>query len=116
MVDIVKEASEFNLPVARADRKLVATSNGGLKYPSVLVFHPDWGARQAEPGMKTFTYPLFPGIQRPANEEDIAFMSVRLCTSLYSASLVTLFDFCHQCILPVFFHVLIPSSSFCWCD
>lgn len=76
MVDIVKEASEFNLPVARADRKLVATSNGGLKYPSVLVFHPDWGARQAEPSMKTFTYPLFPGIQRPANEEDIAFMSI----------------------------------------
>ncbi|XP_021761278.1 uncharacterized protein LOC110726121 isoform X2 [Chenopodium quinoa] len=76
MVDIVKEASEFTLPITKADRKLVATSNGGLKYPSVLVFNPDWGAKQAEPAKKTFSYPSFSDIQRPSNEEDIAFMNI----------------------------------------
>ncbi|XP_056684455.1 uncharacterized protein [Spinacia oleracea] len=76
MVDIVKEASEFTLPITKANRQLVATSNGGLKYPSVLVFHPEWGAKQGEPAKKAFTYPSFPDIQRPVDEEDIAFMSI----------------------------------------
>ncbi|KAH9605390.1 hypothetical protein KSS87_004578 [Heliosperma pusillum] len=76
MVDIVKEASEFNLPITRADRKLVATNNGGLKYPSVLVFRPEWNVKQAESTKNRFVYPSLPDIQKPENEEDIAFMSV----------------------------------------
>ncbi|KAL2935612.1 Glutamyl-tRNA(Gln) amidotransferase subunit A [Bienertia sinuspersici] len=76
MVDIMKEASEFNLPITKANRKLVATSNGGLKNPSVLVFRPDWGAKEAEPAKKSFSYPSSPDMQRPAKEEDIAFMSI----------------------------------------
>ncbi|XP_074317131.1 uncharacterized protein LOC141653305 isoform X2 [Silene latifolia] len=76
MVDIVKEASEFNLPITRADRKLVATNNGGLKYPSVLVFRPEWNDKQPESTKNRFVYPSLPDIQKPANDEDIAFMSV----------------------------------------
>lgn len=95
MVDIVKEASEFTLPITKANRQLVATSNGGLKYPSVLVFHPEWGAKQGEPAKKAFTYPSFPDIQRPVDEEDIAFMSVRSLHFILSCLLVTSFYFCY---------------------
>ncbi|XP_057516631.1 uncharacterized protein LOC130797861 isoform X1 [Amaranthus tricolor] len=76
MVDIVKEALEFNLPTVKADRQLVATSNGGLKYPSVLVFDSDWDSKKVESRKKTFTFPSVRDVQRPANEEDIAFMSL----------------------------------------
>lgn len=89
MVDIVKEASEFTLPITKANRQLVANSNGGLKYPSVLVFHPDWGAKQTEPLKKTFTYPSFPDIQRPANEEDIAYMSILELGNLMKAKKIS---------------------------
>lgn len=76
MVDIVKQASDSNVPIFQANRKLVATSNGGLHYPSVLVFHSDWGAKQAEHVKKSFAYTSCPDAQRPDNEEDIAFMSI----------------------------------------
>jgi len=100
MLDIVKEASGFNVPIFEANRKLVAKSNGGLKYPSALVFHAYWGGKQAESVKKSFVYPSRSDVQRPDSEEDIAFMSVRslyLCvyrfaSSLWSISLINRFD------------------------
>jgi len=104
MADIVKEASEFNVPIFEANRKLVAKSNGGLKYPSALVFHSDWAAKQGESVKKSFVYPSYPDVQRPDKEEDIAFMSVR---SLYLSVLIcviALVYVTHQYILtyPIF--------------
>ncbi|KAL9243352.1 hypothetical protein vseg_017248 [Gypsophila vaccaria] len=76
MVDIVKEATEFNLPITGANRKLVAVKNGGLSYPSVLTFRPDWGSSQGESTKKTFAFPSSADIHKPADEEDIAFMNI----------------------------------------
>uniref|UniRef100_A0A0R0IPX4 Amidase domain-containing protein n=1 Tax=Glycine max TaxID=3847 RepID=A0A0R0IPX4_SOYBN len=48
--EIAEGENEFNIPIIRANRKLVASKNG-------------------------FNYPSISGIQRPESEEDIAFMS-----------------------------------------
>lgn len=80
MLDIVKGAKEFNIPIVRANRKLVASVNGGLQYPSVLVFNPQWGTTQHSPNTKTFKYPSSFNVRRPSNDEDIAFMTVSLAT------------------------------------
>lgn len=74
--EIVKGAKEFNLPVLRANRKLVASVNGGLHNPSVLVFNPDWDANETTHKSRRFSYPSVPSIKRPDNSEDIAFMTV----------------------------------------
>eukprot|EP00268_Persea_americana_P033499 TRINITY_DN3316_c0_g2_i2.p1 TRINITY_DN3316_c0_g2~~TRINITY_DN3316_c0_g2_i2.p1 ORF type:complete len:571 (+),score=107.38 TRINITY_DN3316_c0_g2_i2:705-2417(+) len=74
--EIVKGAKEFNLPVSRANRKLVASVNGGLHDPSVLVFNPDWDANETTHKSRRFSYPSVPSIKRPDNSEDIAFMTV----------------------------------------
>ena len=83
----MKEALEFNLPTVKADRQLVATSNGGLKYPSVLVFDSDWDSKKVESRKKTFTFPSVRDVQRPANEEDIAFMSVSSLHFFFSSTM-----------------------------
>ncbi|KAF3441389.1 hypothetical protein FNV43_RR15303 [Rhamnella rubrinervis] len=75
MLDIVKGAKEFKIPTIRANRKLVASVNGGLRDPSCLTFNPDWGTKQSH-HVKSFNYPLQSGLKRPDNEEDIAFMNV----------------------------------------
>lgn len=78
----MKGTKEFNIPIIRANRELVASTNGGLHYPSVLVFNPEWGINTngQEQGGKRFKYPycLSGDIKRPQNEEDIAFMDVSL--------------------------------------
>ncbi|KAJ8452200.1 hypothetical protein Cgig2_006005 [Carnegiea gigantea] len=104
MADIVKEASEFNVPIFEANRKLVAKSNGGLKYPSALVFHSDWAAKQGESVKKSFVYPSYPDVQRPDNEEDIAFMSVRFLYLFVLICVIALVYVTHQYILtyPIF--------------
>ncbi|KAF6168726.1 hypothetical protein GIB67_013108 [Kingdonia uniflora] len=61
--EMAKDAKEFNIPVYRANRKLVASTDGGLHDPSVLVFNPK------------FTYPSVSSIQRPDREEDIVLLS-----------------------------------------
>lgn len=76
MLEIAKGATEFNLPIIRANRKLIASENGGLHNPSVLTFNPDWGTEQEQEASKIFNYPSISSIQKPENEEDIAFMSV----------------------------------------
>lgn len=63
-------------PVITANRKLVASENGGLHNPSYLVFNPVWGSEPDQDTRKKFSYPSVFGVHRPASEEDIAFMSV----------------------------------------
>lgn len=79
MLEIVKAVPELNLPTVRADRNLVAARDGGLSYPSVLTFHPEWSAQKSASACvkrSVVGYPLLPEIQKPENDEDIAFMSV----------------------------------------
>ncbi|KAM6600290.1 hypothetical protein CsatA_019899 [Cannabis sativa] len=77
MLEIVKGTEEFNIPIIRANRKLVASINGGLQYPSVLVFNPQWGTSQHQPTKSNrFKYPSSSAtLRRPSNDEDIAFMT-----------------------------------------
>ncbi|KAF8394454.1 hypothetical protein HHK36_020662 [Tetracentron sinense] len=74
--EMVKGATEFNIPIFKANRKLVASVNGGLHDPSVLVFNSEWGDETKPHGPKRFHYPSLSSIQRPDKEEDIAFMSI----------------------------------------
>ncbi|XP_043720831.1 LOW QUALITY PROTEIN: putative amidase AmiD [Telopea speciosissima] len=84
--EMAKGATDrLNIPIFRANRKLVASLNGGLHDPSVLVFNPEWGGiitQETTPVVRgqhrPFTYPSLssPGIKRPDDDEDIAFMSV----------------------------------------
>ncbi|XP_038905194.1 glutamyl-tRNA(Gln) amidotransferase subunit A [Benincasa hispida] len=76
MDEVLKGAEEFNLPTIRANRKLVASRNGGLHNPSPLVFNPEWANENIRHKSKRFCYPSVSGVKRPKNEEDIAFMSV----------------------------------------
>ncbi|KAK5777270.1 hypothetical protein PVK06_045237 [Gossypium arboreum] len=76
VLEIAKGAKEFNIPIIRANRKLVASINGGLHNPSPLVFNPEWSKEQSQGKASRFNHPSASGIQRPNNEEDIAFMSV----------------------------------------
>ncbi|RVW72898.1 Glutamyl-tRNA(Gln) amidotransferase subunit A [Vitis vinifera] len=76
IAEIEKGATELNIPISRANRKLVASINGGLHDPPYLVFNPEWGNEQVQSRSKRFSYPSLSGIQRPESEEDIAFMTV----------------------------------------
>lgn len=69
-------AKEYNIPAFRANRKLVASENGGLHNPSVLVFNSEWGMNETPHKNTKFTLPDVSGVQKPEKEEDIAFMSV----------------------------------------
>nr|XP_011470838.1 PREDICTED: glutamyl-tRNA(Gln) amidotransferase subunit A, mitochondrial-like isoform X2 [Fragaria vesca subsp. vesca] len=76
LLELVKGAKKFNIPTIRANRKLVASVNGGLNDPSCLVFVPDWGIDKAQNPSKRFKCSSLSGIQRPHGDDDIAFMSV----------------------------------------
>lgn len=78
MLEIVKGQKEFNIPIFTANRKLVASVNGGLHHPSYLVFNSAWGSEQSQHVTKRFKYPSLSGIKKPGSEQDIAFMSVSL--------------------------------------
>nr|TKW01047.1 hypothetical protein SEVIR_8G151300v2 [Setaria viridis] len=69
-------AKEFNVPAFRENRKLVASENGGLHNPSVLLFKSSWSGDSIISETRTFNYPGAPAVHRPSNDEDIAFMSV----------------------------------------
>ncbi|KAL1068781.1 hypothetical protein V6Z11_D12G221100 [Gossypium hirsutum] len=81
VLEIAKGAKEFNIPIIRTNRKLVASINGGLHNPSPLVFNPEWSKEQSQGKASRFNHPSAFGIQRPINEEDIAFMSSLLSGS-----------------------------------
>ncbi|XP_058226545.1 uncharacterized protein LOC131335277 isoform X2 [Rhododendron vialii] len=76
MVEIEMGVKEFNQPIVTANRKLVASENGGLHNPSYLVFNGHWSSEPAQDMRKKFSYPSLSGVRRPESEEDIAFMSV----------------------------------------
>ncbi|KAJ4979326.1 hypothetical protein NE237_010106 [Protea cynaroides] len=74
--EMAEGALEFNIPIFRANRKLVASQNGGLHNPSFLIFNPEWGGKETPSQRKPFSYPSLSGVKRPDDDEDIAFMSV----------------------------------------
>lgn len=74
--EIAEGVNEFNIPIIKANRKLVASENGGLHYPPPLIFNADWIYQPVHCESNRFNYPSISGIQRPESEEDIAFMSV----------------------------------------
>jgi len=69
-------AKEFNVLAFRENRKLVASENGGLHNPSVLLFKSSWNGDSMKSEAITFDYPRASAVHRPSNDEDIAFMSV----------------------------------------
>nr|CAB3491690.1 unnamed protein product [Digitaria exilis] len=69
-------AKEFNVPAFRENRKLVASENGGLHNPSVLLFKSSWSGDSMTSETRTFDYARASAVYRPSNDEDIAFMSV----------------------------------------
>ncbi|XP_059438986.1 uncharacterized protein LOC132171631 [Corylus avellana] len=96
ILEIVKGAKEFNIPIIRANRKLVASVNGGLHNPSSLVFNiPEWDNEQPQRISKRFNYPSISGTKRPENEEDIAFMSVLELGELIKTKQITSEELTH---------------------
>ncbi|KAG9447347.1 hypothetical protein H6P81_013475 [Aristolochia fimbriata] len=69
-------AKEFNIPVIRENRKMIASVNRGLHDPSALVFNSSWEINKATEHSENFKYPSVSGFQRPKKEEDIAFMTI----------------------------------------
>ncbi|KAL3366565.1 hypothetical protein AABB24_011318 [Solanum stoloniferum] len=88
-LEIQKGAKDFNIPIIRSNRKLVATENGGLSDSCPLVFNSAWKSQEAKRVTDKFNYPASSGIQRPKNDEDIAFMSVLELGQLLKAKLLT---------------------------
>ncbi|KAK1358044.1 putative asparaginyl-tRNA synthase (Glutamine-hydrolyzing) [Heracleum sosnowskyi] len=76
MLEIGNGARELNVPISDANRKLVASGNGGLQDPSYLIFNPGWNSKEAQSVSKRFKYPSMPGVQKPSSDEYIAFMAV----------------------------------------
>ncbi|KAG1370253.1 Outer envelope protein 64 chloroplastic [Cocos nucifera] len=74
--EMMKGAKEFNIPAFAVNRRLVASEDGGLHNPSVLVFSSSWGSNESPHNNRKFNYSPFSGTKRPSSEEDIAFMSV----------------------------------------
>ncbi|KAI5383918.1 uncharacterized protein LOC127106029 isoform X2 [Lathyrus oleraceus] len=76
--EIAEGVNEFNIPIIKANRKLVASKNGGLQYHSPLLFNAHWDhqPQQVCHEAKRFRYPSVSKIQKPESEEDIAFLSV----------------------------------------
>lgn len=74
--EMAEGAMDFNVPLFKENRELVASMNGGLYDPSVLVFNSSWNNDGTTTGCEKFTYPVISGIKRPNKEEDMAFMTV----------------------------------------
>lgn len=89
MLEIEKGAKEVNIPVIRSNRKLVATSNGGLENPSCLTFNAAWNDDQSPANHTRFCYPSISGVERPNNDADVAFMSVLELGQLIKSKKIT---------------------------
>ncbi|XP_018721331.2 glutamyl-tRNA(Gln) amidotransferase subunit A [Eucalyptus grandis] len=76
ILEVAKGAEELNIPIIRANRKSVASVDGGLQNPSCLVFDPNWGSEQPDGINRRFAHTVPSDVQRPGSDEDIAFMSV----------------------------------------
>lgn len=89
MLEIEKGAIEFNIPIIRSNRKLVASANGGLENPSYLVFNSGWHHNQALLTSERFNYPSLSGVERPKNDDDIVFMSILELGQLIKSKQIT---------------------------
>ncbi|XP_073122865.1 uncharacterized protein [Henckelia pumila] len=89
MLEIEKGARDFNIPIIRSNRKLVASANGGLENPSYLVFSSGWHHNQALLTSERFDYPSLSGVKRPKNDDDIAFMSILELGQLIKSKQIT---------------------------
>ncbi|KAJ3671784.1 hypothetical protein LUZ60_007863 [Juncus effusus] len=88
--EMANGAEEFNIPAFRENRKIVASKNGGLQDPSVLVFNSFWAENKSlNKTNNKFNYPSEKGIQRPSNDEDIAFMTVTELGELFRTKQIT---------------------------
>lgn len=76
ILEVAKGAEELNIPIIRANRKSVASVDGGLQNPSCLVFNPNWGSEQPDGINRRFAHTVPSDVKRPGSDEDIAFMSV----------------------------------------
>ncbi|KAG0493039.1 hypothetical protein HPP92_006437 [Vanilla planifolia] len=76
MHEMVEGAKEFNIPAFRENRRLVASVDGGLHNPSVLVFHSSWDIEESSHDVGKFNYPHLSDVERPSNDDDIAFMTI----------------------------------------
>lgn len=89
MLEIEKGVKELNIPITQANRKLVASINGGLENPSYLVFNSAWNIDHAQNAIKRFNYPALSGVQRHESDEDIAFMSILELGQLIRSKAIT---------------------------
>ncbi|CAA3000788.1 Hypothetical predicted protein [Olea europaea subsp. europaea] len=89
MLEIENGVKELNIPISRANRKSVASVNGGLENPSYLVFSFAWNIDHAPNATERFSYPSLSGVQRPKSDEDIAFMSILELGQLIRTKLIT---------------------------
>ncbi|KAJ0988704.1 hypothetical protein J5N97_007060 [Dioscorea zingiberensis] len=89
VLDMAEGAKEFNVPMFRVNRKLVASVDGGLHNPSVLVFNPSWDNNEASHEHEKFKYPSLPDLKRPSKEDDIAFMTVLELATLIKTKQIT---------------------------
>nr|GMC75259.1 glutamyl-tRNA(Gln) amidotransferase subunit A-like isoform X2 [Ipomoea batatas] len=95
MLEIEKGAKEFNVPIVQANRKLVASANGGLHDPSPLVFNAAWSDQNVQPMTERFSYPSPSSVQRPGDDEDIAFMSIPELGELIKTKQITSEELTH---------------------
>ncbi|KAL3818458.1 hypothetical protein ACJIZ3_004363 [Penstemon smallii] len=89
MHEIKKGAKELNIPIIRSNRKLVASTNGGLENPSFLVFNSAWDHEHAPNASQRFNYPSVSSVERPKSDEDIAFMSILELGQLIKSKQIT---------------------------
>ncbi|KAL3848747.1 hypothetical protein ACJIZ3_010629 [Penstemon smallii] len=89
MHEIEKGAKELNIPIIRSNRKLVASTNGGLENPSCLVFNSAWDHEHAPNASQRFNYPSISIVERPKSDEDIAFMSILELGQLIKSKQIT---------------------------
>lgn len=76
MLDMAEGAKKFNVPMFRVNRRLVASADGGLSNPSVLVFNSSWSNFEKSHENEKFKYPSLQDVKRPIKEDDIAYMTV----------------------------------------
>ncbi|KAK6924590.1 Amidase signature domain [Dillenia turbinata] len=92
IIDIMNGAMEFNIPIFEANRKFVASTNGGLHNPSALVFNSEWQGKAKHNIKKKFSCPFPSVVRRPEMEEDIAFMSVLELGQLIKTKQITSYE------------------------
>lgn len=92
VLDMAEGAKKFNVPMFRVNRRLVASADGGLHNPSVLVFNSSWGNVEKSHENEKFKYPSLQDVKRPIKEDDIAFMTVLELATLIKTKQITAWE------------------------